>query len=85
MWEHRVIGLASYGPGIAPGHGVMFKGTNKPGTCKVYIDNLRIRHADGKTTPLWTSGKDTKTVKLPGNEMFQDIKVRAVEVKDIGK
>lgn len=85
VWEHRVIGLASYGPGIAPGHAIMFKGINKPGKYKVYIDNLRIRHVDGKTTPLWSSGKDTKTVKAQENELFKDIKVRTVDVKDAGK
>ena len=31
-WEHRVIGLASFGPGIAPGHGVMFRGASPAGT-----------------------------------------------------
>lgn len=85
VWEHRIIGLASYGPGIAPGHGVMFRGINKPGTYRVYIDNLRIRHVDGKTTPLWSNGKDTKTVKAQENELFKDIEVRTVDVKDVGK
>lgn len=84
VWEHRVIGLASYGPGIAPGHGVMFKG-GKSGTCKIYIDNLRIRHADGKTTPIWSSGKDTRAVKFQENESFKDLKIRTVNAMDIGR
>jgi arylsulfatase A-like enzyme len=84
VWEHRVIGLASYGPGIAPGHGIMFKGV-KPGTYKVYLDNLRIRHADGKTTPIWVSGKDTRAGRVSENELFKDVKVRTVKAADIGK
>ncbi len=32
---------------------LVFKG-GKPGTYKVYLDNLRLRHADGNTTPIWT-------------------------------
>jgi arylsulfatase A-like enzyme len=85
VWEHRIIGLCSYGPGIAPGHALVFKGA-KPGTYKIYLDNLRIRHADGSTTPIWTSGKNTKTSrKMEDTELFKDIKVRAVSVAEIGK
>lgn len=83
-WEHRIIGLSSYGPGIAPGHAIVFKGA-KPGNYKIYIDNLRLRHADGTTTPVWTNAKQTWTVKIQPNELYQDIKIRAVDVKDVGK
>ena len=54
VWEHRIIGLCSSAPGSLPRHGLVFKG-GKPGTYKVYLDNLRIRHADGSTTPIWAS------------------------------
>jgi hypothetical protein len=84
VWEHRVIEMSSYGPGIAPGHGIMFKGV-KPGTYKVYLDNLRIRHADGKTTPIWTGGKDTKTAKVQENELFKGLKIQTVKAADVGK
>jgi len=84
VWEHRIIGLSSYGPGIMPGHALVFKGA-KPGTYKVYLDNLRIRHADGSTTPIWTSGKDTKAKKIEETELFKDIKVRAVAMSEVGK
>lgn len=84
VWEHRIIGLCSYGPGIIPGHAIVFKGA-KSGKYKLYIDNLRIRHADGKTTPIWSKAKDTRSVKIQGNEFFQDIKVRTVDVKDVVK
>jgi len=84
VWEHRIIGLSSYGPGIMPGHAIVFKGA-KPGNYKVWFDNLRIRHADGSTTPIWTSGKDTRAKKIEDTELFKDIKVRAVNVAEIGK
>ena len=83
-WEHRIIGLASYGPGIMPGHALVFKGA-KPGTYKVYLDNLRIRHADGSTTPIWQSGKDTKAKKIEDTELFQKVSVRAVNAAEVGK
>jgi hypothetical protein len=84
VWEHRIIGLSSYGPGIAPGHGIVFKGL-KPGTYKPYIDNLRIRHADGKTTTIWSNGKDTRTTKFEMSELFKDVKIRTVDAKELGK
>jgi arylsulfatase A-like enzyme len=85
VWEHRIIGLSSYGPGIMPGHAIVFKGA-KPGTYKVLIDNLRIRHADGSTTPIWTSGKDTrKAKKIEETELFKDIQVRAVAASEVIK
>lgn len=48
------------------------------GTFTVYLDNLRIRHADGRTTPLWTHGKDTRAGAFKADEYFKDLKVRAV-------
>lgn len=62
LWEHRVVGLCSTAPGSLGKHGILFTG-GKPGTYTVYLDNLRIRHADGSTTPLWTSGKETRYPK----------------------
>ena len=58
-WEHRVIGLCSSAPGVLPRHGRVFKG-GKPGTYKVPLDNLRLRHAYGTISPIWTDGKDTR-------------------------
>jgi hypothetical protein len=84
MWEHRIIGLSSYGPGIMPGHAIVFRGA-RPGAYKVHLDNLRIRHADGSTTPIWMSGKDTKSKKIADTEFFQDIEVRTVSVSEVGK
>lgn len=84
MWEHRIIGLSSYGPGILPGHAIVFKGA-KPGTYKLYLDNLRIRHADGSTTPIWMDNKDTKAKKIEDTELFKNIKVHAVKISEAGK
>ena len=77
VWEHRIIGLCSSAPGSLPRHGLVFKG-GKPGTYKVYLDNLRIRHADGSTTPIWTNGKDTRFKKIADSELFTNVAVRAV-------
>ena len=81
-WEHRVIGLCSSAPGILPRHGLVFKG-GKPGTYKVYLDNLRFRHADGSTTPIWTSGKDTRFPKIADNELFTNVRVRTVPASEV--
>ena len=84
VWEHRVIGLCSSAPGILPRHGLVFKG-GKSGTYKVYLDNLRIRHADGSTSPIWTSGKDTRFRKIEDSELFTNVRVRAIPVSGLGK
>ena len=82
VWEHRVIGLSSYGPGILPGHGIVFRG-GKPGAYKIYLDNLRIRHADGTTTPIWTNAKDTSRLKLKDSELFTGLRVRSVPADEV--
>ena len=76
-WEHRIIGLCSSAPGSLPRHGLVFKG-GKPGTYKVLLDNLRIRHADGTSTPIWTNGKDTRMKAIPDSALFKDVQVRAI-------
>jgi arylsulfatase A-like enzyme len=83
-WEHRIVGLSSTAPGPLGKHGVVFTG-GTAGTFTVYLDNLRIRHADGSTTPLWTSGKDTRAGKFAANKFFNDIQVRTVGVAEVGK
>jgi hypothetical protein len=47
--------------------------------------NLRIRHADGSTTPLWTSGKDTRAGKFTADEKFTDLTIRAVDASQVSK
>lgn len=84
VWEHRIIGLSSTAPGPLGKHGVVFNG-GKPGTYTIYLDNLRIRHADGSTTSLWNSGKDTKTAKFTADEKFKELQVRVVDVLQVGK
>ena len=78
VWEHRVIGLCSSAPGPLPRQGLVFRG-GRPGTFTIYIDNLRVRHMDGSTTPLWTKGKDTRFQKIADTELYKDIKVRTVD------
>jgi len=77
VWEHRVIGLCSSAPGILPRHALVFQGGN-PGTYTVYLDNLRIRHADGSTTPVWMSGKETRSVRIKDSEFFAGVRVRSL-------
>lgn len=84
VWEHRVVGLASTAPGPLGKHGVVFTG-GEAGTFTVYLDNLRIRHQDGSTTPLWTNGKDTQAGKFTANEFFTDLQIRAVKVEEVGR
>jgi hypothetical protein len=78
------MGLSSTAPGPLGKHGVVFTG-GTAGTFTIYLDNLRIRHLDGSTTPLWTSGKDTRAGKFTSNELFKDLKIRTVDVDEAGK
>lgn len=84
VWEHRIIGLSGTAPGPLGKHGVVFTG-GKAGTFTVYLDNLRLRHHDGRTTPLWTSGKDTHASKFTPDEFFTDLQIRTVNVAEVGK
>ena len=76
-WEHRVVGLSSSAPGALPRHGMVFKG-GKPGTYKIYLDNLRIRHGDGSTTPIWSDARHTRARAIEDSAAFKNISVRAV-------
>ena len=85
VWEHRIIGLCSSAPGILPRHSLVFKG-GKPGTYRIYLDNLRIRHADGSTSSIWKSGEDTKAKKIADTDAFKNISVRSLPLSaTIGK
>jgi len=81
VWEHRVIGLCSFAPGPLNQHALVFTG-RKAGTYKVYIDNLRIRHADGRCSDLWTQADDTRYRRLQDAGLFANIRVRAVPVPE---
>lgn len=83
-WEHRIVGLCSSAPGPLGRHGVVFTG-GQPGTYTVYLDNLRLRHADGSTEPIWTNSKDTRAKKVADNELFKDVQVRAVPAAEVRK
>jgi hypothetical protein len=82
QWEHRIIGLCNNAPGPLGKHGIVFSG-GIPGTYTVYLDNLRLRHADGSTIALWANKKDTRSQKITDTELFRDIKVRAVDAVSI--
>ncbi len=84
VWEHRIVGLASTAPGPLGKHGVVFTG-GTAGTFTVYLDNLRIRHADATTTSLWTHGNDTRVGAFIANEFFNDLNVQSVNVTEVGK
>lgn len=83
-WEHRIVGLCSTAPGPLGKHGVVFTG-GTAGTCTVYLDNIRIRHEDGSTSPIWTSGKDTRSGAFSSNALFTDLMVRTMNVNEIGR
>jgi arylsulfatase A-like enzyme len=84
VWEHRIIGLSSTAPGPLGKHGIVFTG-GKAGTFTIYLDNLRIRHLDGSTTPLWASGKDTRAGKFTPDEFFTDLQIRTIHLNDVGQ
>jgi arylsulfatase A-like enzyme len=84
LWEHRIVGLSSAAPRPLNKLGVVFTG-GTAGTFTIYLDNLRIRHADGSTTPLWTSGKDTRASKFEANDLFKNLKIETVKAQDVGK
>ncbi len=81
-WEHRIIGLASTAPGPLGKHGVVFTG-GTAGTYTIYLDNLRLRHADGRTTPIWVNDKDTRFKKPADNETFTNVTVRAMPASEV--
>ncbi len=82
-WEHRIVGLSSTAPGPLGKHGVVFTG-GTPGTFTIFLDNLRIRHLDGSSTLLWSSGKDTRAGTFTNNEFFRDLTIRTVDAKEAG-
>jgi arylsulfatase A-like enzyme len=77
VWEHRIIGLCGSAPTVVPHHAFVFTG-GQPGTFKVYLDNLRIHHADGTTTPIWNSAADTRAKKIADSTLFQNVQVRTI-------
>lgn len=82
QWEHRSIGLCSNAPGPIGKHGLVFSG-GTPGTYTVYLDNLRLRHADGNTTPIWEKGQNTRVKKSPDTESFINIQVQTVSAAGV--
>ena len=83
VWEHRVIGLCSFAPGPLNKHALIFSG-GKAGTYKVYIDNLRIRRADGSLSSMWAHAEDTRYRRIDDSELFTGVQVRAVPLAETG-
>ncbi len=77
-WEHRRIGYTVGAPTVDSQHGLVFSG-KKAGTYHILIDNVRIRHADGSITPIWSDAGDTAGARQ-GTEhpAFRNLKVGAV-------
>jgi arylsulfatase A-like enzyme len=83
-WEHRVLGLCGTAPGSLPRQGIVFRG-GQPGTFKIYVDNLRLRHADGSVTPLWTGSQDTRSQKISDTPLFHSVQVRTVQASAVSR
>jgi hypothetical protein len=82
IWEHRIVGLSSFAPGPLGNHGLVFSG-GTPGTYTVYLDNLRIRHADGSTSSLWSDRSQTSKRKVMDSAGFKDIRVRTLSFDEV--
>jgi len=82
VWEHRIVGISSTAPGPLGNHGLVFTGAT-PGTYTVYLDNLRIRHADGSTTPLWSDRNHTRTRKIEDTAAFRNVRVRSIPLGEV--
>ncbi len=80
-WEHRIVGLSSFAPNHAGLSAMVFNG-GQPGSRKVWLDNLKIRHADGSVTPIWTCAKDARCRPIDDSELFANIRVRTVPASD---
>jgi hypothetical protein len=63
---------------------MVFRG-GRAGAYTVYLDNLRIRHADGSTSPIWSNAKDTRYPKIQDTALFSNISVRAVPAAEVEK
>lgn len=82
VWEHRVLGMCLNAPNALPRHGMVLFG-GKAGRVKVYLDNLQVRHADGTTTNIWSSGKDSRSRKIADTAAFSGVKIRAVPLSQV--
>jgi len=83
--EHEataMVGDSISGSGFMQGHAIVFKAA-EPGTQKMRLDNLRVRHAYGSITPLWKSGENTDAKKIADIELFKAVQVRAIPLSAI--
>jgi arylsulfatase A-like enzyme len=82
-WEHRIVAMGHEAPLLRTFHAVYFH-SGRPGKFKIYVDNLRIRRANGTLLPVWENNLHNRIViprQLP--DSFQDLKIRAVQLTEI--
>jgi hypothetical protein len=48
-----------------------------PGSFTIRLDNVRIRHADGSTSPVWTDAAHTQTRPVRDTATFKGVQVRS--------
>jgi arylsulfatase A-like enzyme len=75
-WEHRVIGLSTIAPASQVQFACAFRG-GTPGTFTIHLDNVRIRHADGSTSPVWADAAHTQTRPVRDTAAFKQVQVRS--------
>jgi len=80
-WTHRTIGLANHGGRLAGSLWLVFEG-NGPAEYRLYLDNLRIRRADGSAVVLYRDGPPPvrRLRPTPGDT---EIAVRAVPLAEV--
>jgi hypothetical protein len=76
-WEHRVVGLSSVAPNTQLGLAGVFRG-GRPGTYRIRVDNVGLRHVDGSIVPVWTGAAQTQPRPVKDTAGFKDVRVRAV-------
>jgi arylsulfatase A-like enzyme len=78
VWEHRRIGYTAGAPTVDAQHGLVFNG-KKAGTYHILIDNVRVQHADGSVTPVWSDARDTASARAGTHHpAFKDLSVGTV-------
>ena len=73
--------MCSFAPNGLGQNALVFMG-GKPGTYKVWLDNLRLRHSGGEVTPIWTQRKDTRFRPIADSEAFKNVKVHAISLSE---
>lgn len=89
-WEHRVIGVGNMGPVGVRWVSVALAG-RAPGTYHFYIDNLKLRKADGTVVDIWTNNShyrsdwDDDLMITPNHSAFGTVDLRVVNLSEVGQ